>query len=114
MTAPVPHPVTLPSFGEKVARLRERYLQQLPARIAQVQALVQQLCALPHPPPAADPQALELHRLLHNLKGTSHSFGLSALGDCAALGEELLQPCLSSEGPQLPPDWQSQIGRAHV
>ena len=26
MTAPVPHPVTLPSFGEKVARLRERYL----------------------------------------------------------------------------------------
>ena len=64
MTAPVPHPVTLPSFGEKVARLRERYLQQLPARIAQVQALVQQLCALPHPPPAADPQALELHRLL--------------------------------------------------
>ena len=109
MTAPVPHPVTLPSFGEKVARLRERYLQQLPERIAQVQALVQQLCALPHPPPAADPQALELHRLLHNLKGTSHSFGLSALGDCAALGEELLQPCLSSEGPQLPPDWQSQL-----
>ena len=50
MNAPVPHPVTLPSFGEKVARLRERYLQQLPERIAQVQALVQQLCALPHPP----------------------------------------------------------------
>ena len=52
MTAPVPHPVTLPSFGEKVARLRERYLrpwaQQALAMLGErpaLLALVEQLAA---------------------------------------------------------------------
>ena len=73
---------------ERIARLRQAYLAQLPERVAQARALCDSLAGAQ----AGSEAAAHLHRLLHNLKGTGRSFGLTELGACAERGEDLLLP----------------------
>ena len=71
------------SAAERMKRLREKYVNQLPGQIGQIADL---LDAMEETGPAAE--ALEeLHRRVHTLKGASASFGFLALSTAAAAGE---------------------------
>lgn len=86
---------------EKIARLRAIFLAQLPERMAEIRSTLEALIA------SADPaQAMHLHRLLHNLKGTGRSFGFRQLGDAAAPAEQQAAELLAAPQHLLRPDWQ--------
>jgi len=93
------------SAQDKIARLRTTFLEQLPERVLQIRPLLERLKidAVDH---AA---ATDLHRLLHNLKGTSRSFGFRELGAVAAQGETLIAECLSWPAAPDPADWQKLL-----
>lgn len=97
----------LASARAKIAALRQRFLEQLPERLEQIQALSHQLDM------AAPDAALlrELHRLVHNIKGTGRSFGFSALGDLAGEFEDLLTTVLDPDTNPPPPDWPVLLER---
>lgn len=100
---------------ERIARLRQAYLAQLPERVAQARALCDSLAGAQ----AGSEAAAHLHRLLHNLKGTGRSFGLTELGACAERGEDLLLPLVdvAPDGTPgaalqaLPADWRAQLAQ---
>lgn len=77
---------------EKIERLRTAFLEQLPSRIAQLKVLWEQLKL----DTSDHDTASELHRLLHNIKGTSRSFGFITLGEEAARAEALTSEFLSA------------------
>lgn len=93
------------SAGEKIAKLRAAFLAQLPARAAQARALFGQFMADPANPGAA----IELHRGLHNIKGTSRSFGFRELGMAAEPGEDLALLLTQAAADSLPRDWQLRL-----
>jgi len=106
MTTPsAPQPAPASPIGERVARLRKTYLAQLPERLAQAHAWMNGLLAQP----ADRNAAIELHRLLHNLKGTGRSFGFAELGACATQGEALLQPWVDEPAHRLPEGWLGNL-----
>ncbi len=73
-------------LADKVARLRGTFVAQVPARLAVVAELLRQLDG-----DLADDQPVgELKRLLHNLKGSSATFGLGELQAAAQAAEERL------------------------
>lgn len=94
-----------PSAREKIAKLRQTFIAQLPARVLEMRALFERLQA-----DATDrPAAVELHRFLHSIKGTGRSFGFLELG--AAEQAENLVALLIAVPPQpLPANWQKQLG----
>ena len=94
------------SAREKIARLRKTFLAQLPARIKQAEALFEQIKA----DPADHVVRVELHRLLHSLKGTGRSFGFGELGGAAEQCEETLTSLPLDMLEQLPPaDWKKTL-----
>ncbi|GAB1392695.1 hypothetical protein MASR1M60_08580 [Rhodocyclaceae bacterium] len=106
MTDPTP-PAKL-SAREKIAKLRADYLAQLPERIRQAHALYERLLA-----DAGDRSAaVDLHRLLHSLKGSGRSFGFRELGSVAAQGEDLLIALIEGPPDSLPPNWQKGLGQS--
>lgn len=101
--APAPPRV---STQEKIARLRQNFVAQLPARIERIQDLGQQLGH------GTNAQACsELHRLVHNLKGTGGSFGFSDLASSAGALEDLLQTVSHGVPIGLQQSWQSALAQ---
>ena len=94
--------------GEKIARLRTRFLEQIPGRVKQARALFEQLQA----DPADHTAAVDLNLLLHSLKGTGLSFGFRELGAAAALGEDLSAKLLGMPELPAPANWQAKIEEA--
>ena len=87
--------------NEKISRLRQKFLDQLPSRMELIIGLWERLRSKPD-----DIETLtELHRAVHSLKGTGRSFGLKELGDASETCETLMSNRLSS--PETPPadDW---------
>lgn len=76
-----------PSLQEKMARLRARFVAQLPERMEE---LGQQLQGLAGESDARMPTVVsEIHRILHSLKGTGASFRLPAFAEAATRAEAL-------------------------
>ncbi len=101
---------------EKIFRLRAAFAAQLPKRLAEARRLHRALFA---PGAAAAPSlavasplqaAVDLHRLLHGLKGTSATFGLRALAEEAARGE-IIAIQLAEEGALLTPAGAGELGQ---
>ena len=93
------------SAAEKIAKLRAVFLAQLPARAALARELFAQFMADPGNAGAA----MELHRGLHNIKGTSRSFGFRELGMAAEPGENLALLLTQTRSDALPGDWQLRL-----
>lgn len=96
------------SAREKIAKLRAGFLEQLPARVAQARALLEQLIA----DPGNRDAAVELHRFLHSLKGTGRSFGFRDLGTAAAQGEDVTAELLEAPAKPLPLKWQEKLSES--
>ena len=95
------------SASQRIARLRVKYLEQLPARLQQIEQLAQ---ALQDSPYLEIEPLQELHRLLHSVKGTGRSFGFEAIGHSAGAGEAVLQAAVDSGiATDLAPDWRSGL-----
>lgn len=77
---------------ERIAALRKKFLEQLPERLERIKVLSTQLSTTAAAAPVLD----ELHRLVHNIKGTGRSFGFSDLGDVAGQVEDLVCSLLDS------------------
>jgi len=71
------------ALQQRIARLRDGFLAQLPDRLAQLR----QLYAVLQAGAGTDATADELHRQLHSIKGTGASFGLARISEMAARGE---------------------------
>lgn len=100
MTAPKP-----PSAGQKIARLRNLFLEQLPERLEQIDDLWLRLKAN-----SSNMDALtDLHRMVHSLKGTGRTFGFSQLGNAADNAEGLLSKRLVDPTADLAPGWTEQM-----
>ncbi|MDD3017918.1 MAG: diguanylate cyclase [Comamonas sp.] len=90
--------------SEKMARLRQTYIVQLPKQLAHMHSLLDKVMhasAEMDTDPQVHASVAELHRLLHNLKGTGRSLGFAQLGSHAEQGETLLQ--------ERAPQWPLQL-----
>ena len=96
-----------PSAREKIAKLRAAYLAQLPERIHLARALFERLQVDANDRPAA----VDLHRLLHSLKGSGRSFGFRELGSAAAQGEDVLIALIEGPPEALPANWRESLGQ---
>jgi diguanylate cyclase (GGDEF)-like protein len=92
------------SAKEKIAKLREIFLSQLPDRAALARALFGQLKG----EPGNHAAAAELHRCFHGIKGTGRSFGFRQLGEAAAPGEDMAA-ILANATASPPNDWQEKF-----
>ncbi|MEN6586914.1 MAG: diguanylate cyclase [Sulfuricella sp.] len=81
-----------PSLRGKIAQLREKFIEQLPARAEEAMHHFARLRADPND----SATAANLHRFLHSIKGTGNSFGFRELGAIAASGEHLAARLLDS------------------
>lgn len=95
----------LPTAREKIAKLRATFLERLPTRVIEAHALFERIKA----DPSDHAAAVDLHRLLHSLKGTGRSFGFRELGGLAGQGEALAAALLDIAAKALPPGWQEQL-----
>jgi diguanylate cyclase (GGDEF)-like protein len=93
------------SAKEKIAKLRASFIAQLPARAAQARTLFEQLVSAPSDHGAA----VELHRILHSIKGTGRSFGFRSLGEAAAPGEDLVALLIDAPAEAQPQNWPQQL-----
>jgi diguanylate cyclase (GGDEF)-like protein len=84
---------------EKIARLRQTFINQLPERINEGRAIFEQLKQTQ----TADNIA-HLHRFFHSIKGTSRSFGFESLANCILAGDEISTRLLNYPN-TLPKDW---------
>lgn len=75
-----------PSRMDRIAALRTAFVEQLPQRVERMRVALAGLAALPPGRAACE----DLHRLLHNLKGSGAAFGFNALGAAAAEAEALV------------------------
>lgn len=91
-----------PTLQEKIARLRESFISQLPARLEEAQ---QQMKLLKSDPEMNRVLAVELHRAFHSLKGTGKSFGFNELADIADVAEEYTQQLLDLPDDRTPANW---------
>ncbi|MYL24443.1 diguanylate cyclase [Halomonas alkaliantarctica] len=82
---------TQSTLQDKIAKLRARFIAQLPTRLEEAQ---QQLSALMADPCRNRMAAVELHRTFHSLKGTGYSFGFDQLARVADEAEAYLQQLL--------------------
>ena len=76
---------TMNTAQDKIARLRQRFLQRIPVMLAQADGLLAKLIAEPN-----EVESKQLHLLLHSIHGTSASFGFTKIASQAAEGEHLL------------------------
>jgi diguanylate cyclase (GGDEF)-like protein len=97
---------TLPlSAKEKIAKLRASFLAQLPLRAAQARSLLEQLIT----DSGNHAAAVELHRILHSIKGTGRSFGFRSLGEAAAPGEDISALLIDTTAESWPENWQQHL-----
>jgi two-component system OmpR family response regulator len=88
---PLPHSLSAQPPEDELQALFKRYAADLPASIAKIGALWEQLAA------GSDPTALEsLHRALHSLAGSGETFGYVQLGETAKAVELALEPYLKN------------------
>ena len=90
---------------EKIAKLRAAFVEQLPARIRHAHVLFERLKIDPEDHAAA----VDLHRFLHNLKGTGSSFGFQELGAAVTLGEGLVAKLLDIPARPVPENWEQRL-----
>jgi len=83
------------ALHERIAKLRQTFIGQLPERLALV---VDWLDQLREKPEESHPR-IELHRLFHTIKGTSSSFQLAGIQIAAQEGLLLLTPLLGKSEP---------------
>lgn len=76
---------TMNTAQDKIARLRQRFLERIPTMLNQSEALLGKLITQPN-----ETDSKQLHLLLHSIHGTSASFGFSKISSLAAEGEHLL------------------------
>ncbi len=76
-----------PSLHDKLNQLRERFIAQLPQRLAQTAGQWQQSCSSTEEQKRLAP---ELHRFFHSLKGTGRSLGFERLAVLADQAEVAL------------------------
>lgn len=81
------------SLQEKIAKLKARFVAQLPERLDKIQHTF----ALLETEGITKQQLTELHLLLHSLKGTGLSFGFEDLAKLAGEAEQLSQNMLQQE-----------------
>jgi HPt (histidine-containing phosphotransfer) domain-containing protein len=81
-------------FQQVLAKLSKDFAAQLPARLAQADALLAACQAVPEDPAPLE----ELHRMLHTLAGNAGTFGHAALGTKAREAEHVLAPLVGREG----------------
>ncbi len=86
-----------PSRVDRIAALRAAFVEQLPLRIERMRAALATL----EREPADQNAGEELHRLLHNLKGSGAAFGFDALGAAASDGEALAAAGLAQGAPDV-------------
>jgi len=67
-------------LNDALRLLRERYQNDLPVKLAEIDTLLEALRTAEHPLPE---DVHTLHRLVHSLTGSGATFGLSALSDTA-------------------------------
>ncbi|MGA4493676.1 diguanylate cyclase [Vreelandella venusta] len=77
-----------PTLQQKLNQLRQRFIEQLPARLQQTATKWQQSRLSTE---AGSRLAPELHRFFHSLKGTGRSLGFERIALLADQGEELLK-----------------------
>src|SRR5512136_3341162 len=91
------------SVANKLQRIRDSYIKQLPAQLETIRKAYLDLCQGP-----IEGEGLkDLHRLVHTVKGASASFGLSGLSAAAAVGEHLAKEAMRAE--KLPGDWHDKM-----
>jgi diguanylate cyclase (GGDEF)-like protein len=83
---------TQATFAEKLNTLRAAYARQLPMRIREVEEGFAQLLQAPEDAAIAD----LLHRLLHNLVGSSGTMGFAGVCSAAAALKSLVRSCTDS------------------
>ncbi|MBR9925569.1 MAG: diguanylate cyclase [Gammaproteobacteria bacterium] len=82
-----------PTLQQKLNQLRQRFIEQLPARLQQTATKWQQSRLSTE---AGSRLAPELHRFFHSLKGTGRSLGFERIALLADQGEELLKGASAS------------------
>ena len=80
------------TVAEKLNRIREAYLKQLPAQVEGINSAYDDFV---HGKGTLE----DLHRRIHTLKGAGASFGLSRLSAAAATGEDLAKQALQNDSP---------------
>ncbi len=82
-----------PTLQQKLNQLRQRFIEQLPARLQKTTTKWQQSRLSTE---AGSRLAPELHRFFHSLKGTGRSLGFERIALLADQGEELLKGASAS------------------
>ncbi|GAM09092.1 putative 76.5 kDa protein in phbC 3'region [Geobacter sp. OR-1] len=91
------------SVANKLQRIRDSYIKQLPTQLETLRKAYDDLCQGP-----LESEGLEdLHRRIHTIKGASASFGLSGVSAAAATGEHLAKEAMEAE--ELPKDWHYRM-----
>lgn len=94
------------SRRDQVARLREVFVSQLPARIAAIRQLFDEITG-----DGDDPgKVADLHRHFHNLKGTGGAFGFMDLAETAERGEAVVAEMIARA--IAPTGWHARVARA--
>ena len=88
---------------EKIARLRQSFIEQLPTRLIEGKAALR-LLAENH----TEQTVANMHRFFHSIKGTSRSFGFDSLSDTILAGDDIANRLLSHHG-ALPADWMQVL-----
>jgi len=88
---------------EKIARLRQTFINQLPERVNEGKQVFAQLKIEQTPENIA-----HLHRFFHSIKGTSRSFGFESLANCILAGDDISNRLLN-QPETLPSDWLAVI-----
>jgi len=97
---------------DKIARLRQSFIEQLPNRLIEGKAALRLLAEHQNEQTVAN-----MHRFFHSIKGTSRSFGFEKLSDAILAGDDIASRLLSHQE-SLPADWmqvleESLNGLAH-
>ncbi|MBT0665275.1 response regulator [Geobacter pelophilus] len=91
------------SVANKLQRIRDSYIKQLPTQLEAIRKAYDDLCQ----GPMEDEGLKDLHRLIHTIKGASASFGLSGLSAAAAVGEGLAKEAMQAD--EIPGDWRHKM-----
>ena len=80
-------------LARRIAEIRTRFLEALPQRLVEIDALAERLAPLPADgPESAREGAAALHRIVHNVAGIAATLGLPELGRHALAIDRALAP----------------------
>ena len=91
------------SVTNKLQRIRDSYIKQLPAQLETIRKTYVDL----HQDPLGSENLAVLHRLIHTVRGASATFGFSGLSAAAAVGELLVKDLMQAK--QVPTGWHEEI-----